>query len=575
MADIEVIKSLIDTALKKIPADLVLKEAQILDVFSGKMERKDIAIKDGYIAALGEGFKATETINIKGAYLLPGYIDAHIHLESTLITPIEFCKAVLPRGTTCVISDPHEIANVMGVEGIRYLLRITEELPIDFFFTAPSCVPATSLETSGAKLGLKELDQLLQEERIVGLGEMMNYPGVISKDEEVLKKIILALEKGKRVDGHAPGLQGEELCAYVSCGISSDHECVHLKEAEEKLKRGMYIMIREGSTAKNMSALIPLVRAYGISRFMLVCDDRHPQDLADEGHIDFLLKKAVSLGIAPNLAVRMVTFNPAFYFNLRRKGAVAPGYEADLVVVDDLREFFPRWVIKKGKVVAHEGKLIIDLPSSLSEPPPYTLNIKLPKNPFVIKAKAGKVRIIKIIPSQIVTEVEIERPKVENENIVSDTQRDLLKIAVVERHHGTGNVGLGLVRGFGLKSGAIASSVAHDSHNIVVVGCNDKDMLAAIKAIEQMKGGLVVVENEKILASLSLPLGGLISLDPLASVIQKLKNLNKKVKELGTNLDSPFMTLSFLALPVIPKLKITDLGLVDVETFSIVDLFIN
>ncbi len=573
--DVALMKQLIDTATKRVPADLVLKEAQVMDVFSGKIERQDVAVKEGYIAALGRDFPAKETVDLKGAYLLPGFIDGHIHLESSLISPAQFCKATLPRGTTAVIADPHEIANVLGVEGIRYILRITEKLPLDIFLTAPSCVPATPLETSGAILGPEELDPILDHPRVVGLGEVMNFPGVINGDSQVLEKIHLALSKGKKVDGHAPGLTGEELSAYVAPGISSDHECVHLKEAEEKLKRGMYIMIREGSTAKNMSALIPLVRAFGVSRFMLVTDDRHPHDLLEEGHLDFLLRKAVYMGIAPNLAVRMATFNPAFYFNLRRRGAIAPGYMADMVVVRDLRDFSPMMVFKDGRLVAQEGVLLEDIETTLPEPPPPSFNIKLPSHPFTIPARGTKARIIKVIPGQIVTEEEILEPHIQDGVVMSHPPSDILKVAVVERHKGTGNVGLGLVKGFGLKEGALASSVAHDSHNVVVVGVKDQEMLLAVKKVEEMGGGLVVVRGEEVLASLALPLAGLVSLDPAEEVARRVQELNKAALELGCTLENPFMALSFLALPVIPRLKITDLGLVDVEKFEVVDLFLE
>ncbi len=573
--DAALMKKLIDTATKREPADLVLKNAQVMDVFSGKIERKDVAIKDGYIAALGSNFPAQMTIDLKGAFLIPGFIDAHIHLESSLVSPAQFCKTVLARGTTAVVADPHEIANVLGVEGVEYMLRITQNLPLDIFFTAPSCVPASPLETSGANLGTKELEPLLDHPRVVGLGEVMNFPGVINGDPQLLEKIHLALSKGKKVDGHAPGLTGEALSAYVAPGITSDHECVHLKEAEEKLKRGVYIMIREGSTAKNMSALIPLVRAFGVSRFMLVTDDRHPQDLLEEGHMDFLLRKAVYMGIAPNLAVRMATFNPAFYFNLRRRGAIAPGYMADMVVVKDLRDFFPLWVFKEGRTVAQEGVLLEEIDTTLPEPPPPSFHIKLPPQPFRIPAQGKKARVIVVIPSQIVTEMEEAEPTLRNGDVVADTYRDLLKVAVVERHKATGNVGLGLVKGFGLQKGALASSVAHDSHNVVVVGTSDEDMVLAVKKVEEMGGGLVVVEEGKALAALPLPLAGLVSPDPVDTVARKVQELHRAAVQLGCKLDNPFMALSFLALPVIPRLKITDLGLVDVDRFQVVDLFVE
>jgi len=573
--DAALMKKLTDTATKREPADLVLKEAQVLDVFSGKIERKDVAIKDGYVAALGLDFPAQETIDLKGAYLIPGYIDAHIHLESSLVSPAQFCKVTLARGTTALIADPHEIANVLGVEGVEYMLRITQNLPLDIFFTAPSCVPASPLETSGAVLGAKELEPLLDHPRVVGLGEVMNFPGVINGDTQLLEKIQLALSKGKKVDGHAPGVTGEALSAYVAPGITSDHECVHLKEAEEKLKRGMYIMIREGSTAKNMSALIPLVRAFGVSRFMLVTDDRHPQDLLEEGHMDFLLRKAVYMGIAPNLAVRMATFNPAFYFNLRRRGAIAPGYIADMVVVKDLRDFFPMWVFKGGRMMAQDGTLLENIDTSLPEPPPPSFHIKLPPQPFRIPARGKKARIIVVIPNQIVTEMEEAEPTVKDGEVVADPARDLLKVAVVERHMATGNVGVGLIKGFGLQKGALASSVAHDSHNVVVVGTSDEEMLLAVKKVEDMGGGLVVVKGQETLAALPLPLAGLVSLDPVEVVARKVQELHRAALQLGCALDNPFMALSFLALPVIPRLKITDLGLVDVEKFQVVDVFLE
>ncbi len=573
--DVPLMKRLVDTATKRAPADLVLKDAQILDVFSGKIERGDIAIKEGYIAGIGLDFPARETIPLKGAYVTPGFIDGHLHLESSLVSPREFCKAVLPHGTTALVCDPHEIANVLGLEGVLYFLRITQDLPVDVFFTAPSCVPSSPLETSGAILGPEEIRTLLDHPRVVGLGEVMNFPGVIRGDPEVLSKIALALEKGKRVDGHAPGLRGDELSAYVAPGISSDHECVHLKEAEEKLKRGMYIQIREGSTAKNMSALLPLVRAFGVSRFMLVTDDRHPQDLLEEGHMDFLLKKAVYMGIAPNLAVRMATFNPAFYFNLKRRGAAAPGYIADLVVLKDLKDFSPIYVIKGGRVVAKNGALLEEVDSTLPEACPSSFHTRLPPRPFSIPAKGRSARVIRVIPNQIVTEAETSPVTIEDGEVRADPSRDILKIAVVERHHGTGNVGVGLVSGFELKEGALASSVAHDSHNVVVVGTSDEEMLAAVKAIEEMKGGLVVVKGGKVVASLALPLAGLMSLEPLEVVARKVRILHQSAKALGTTLENPFMALSFLALPVIPQLKITDLGVVDVEKFQIVDLFVE
>ena len=573
--DIPTMQELIAVATKRAKADLVIKGCMVMDVFCGKLERKDIAIKNGFVAGLGMGYEAYNVIELSKGYVLPGYIDAHIHIESSMLDPVEFAKTVLPRGTTAVVADPHEIANVAGNRGIEYMLNRSEGLPVDFFFTVPSCVPATTdFETSGARLGVEDIAEWLVHPRVVGLGEVMNFPGVINGDEELLRKIQVAISVGKRVDGHAPGVTGDALCAYCCTGISSDHECTHLQEAEDKLKRGMYIMIREGSTAKNMAALIPLVRAYGVSRFMLVSDDRHADDLVEEGHVDELLRKAVYMGLPPNIAVRTVTFNPAFYFNLRRRGAVAPGYIADMVIVEDLRGFFPLYVIKNGNVVAQDQRLLIDICSpKVGES--FKFNVSLGENPFKVVAKGEKIRVIGMIPDEIVTEHLVENAKVENGNVVADVDRDILKIAVVERHKGTGNVGVGFVKGVGLKRGAMASSVAHDSHNIIVVGTNDEDMELAVRKIVGMNGGLVVVAGGEVKGYLELPIGGLMSDRSVNYVSSKLKELKAIARALGAQQDNPFMALSFLALPVIPKLKVTDKGLVDVEKFCFVDLFVD
>lgn len=574
--DINTIKKLIKVAKKESKADLVIKGGTILDVFCGKLERRDIAIKDGFIAGIGEGYLAETEIDAKGCFIVPGYIDAHIHLESSLLHPIEFVKAVLPRGTTAVVCDPHEIANVLGNEGIDYLIRETEGLPVDFFFTVPSCVPAAKgLETSGAEITAEDIKYWLKHPRIVGLGEVMNYPGVINMDDEILEKIMVAIESGKKIDGHAPQLTGDDLCAYTICGMSSDHECTNLKEAEDKLKRGFYIMIREGSTAKNMASLIPLVRAYGVSRFMLVSDDRHPDDLLEEGHMDIILRKAIYRGLSPSIAVRMVTFNPAFYFDLKRRGAIAPGYIADIVIVNDLREFYPHYVIKNGKIVAKDMKLLFDLVRNISYPP-STFNVNLPKNEiFKVPAKGKKVRVIEIIPDEILTgEIVKELPIVEGK-VLSAPEEDIVKLAVVERHKGTGNVGIGFVKGLGIKKGAIGSSIAHDSHNIIIAGVNDTDMELVLNKIIEMKGGIAIALDGEIVEVLPLPIGGLMSDLPINRVVDKLRQLKVLTKFLGCKIENPFMALSFLALPVIPKLKLTDKGLFDVEKFSFVDLFIS
>ncbi|BAT70854.1 adenine deaminase [Thermosulfidibacter takaii ABI70S6] len=573
--DIPLMKSLINVATKREKADLVIKGCMVLDVFCGKLERKDVAIKDGYVAGLGHDYEAHNVLDLPKGFVLPGFIDAHIHIESSMLNPVEFAKVVLPRGTTAVVADPHEIANVAGNKGIQYMLDITEGLPVDFFFTVPSCVPATTeFETAGAVLGVEDIAEWLVHPRIVGLGEVMNFPGVINGDEEVLRKIYTAISVGKRVDGHAPGVTGDALCAYCSTGIASDHECTHLQEAEDKLKRGMYIMIREGSTAKNMAALVPLVRAYGVSRFMLVSDDRHADDLLEEGHVDELLRKAVYMGLPPNIAVRTVTFNPAFYYNMKRRGAVAPGYIGDIVIVEDLKQYFPLYVIKNGNIVAKNKRLLIDL-CSPKDSESFKFNVSLTERPFRVEAKGERIRVIGVVLNEIITEHLIEEAKIENGEVVADVDRDILKIAVVERHRGTGNVGVGFVKGLGIKKGAIASSVAHDSHNIIVVGANDEDMELAVKKIVDMNGGLTVVVDGGVKGYLELPIGGLMSDKDATYVSSKLKELKAITRALGAIPDNPFMALSFLALPVIPKLKITDKGLVDVEKFTFVDLFVN
>ncbi len=574
--EVEEMRRLIDVAMKREEADLVLSGAQIIDVFAGKIERKDVAIVGEYVAAVGKGFRAKEVIDLTGKFILPGFIDAHIHVESSMLSPVEFTRAVLPRGTTAVIWDPHEIANVGGVEAVEALIEAADDLPLDFFFTAPSCVPATHLETSGATLGLEELKRLLAREEVLALGEVMNYPAVLAGDEATLSKVALALGMGKRVDGHAPGLMNEDVSAYCAPGITSDHECTNLMEAEEKLKRGMYIMIREGSTAKNMSSIVPLVRAYGVSRFTLVSDDRTPVDLLNEGHADFLLKKAVYLGMAPNLAVRMVTFNPAFYYDLKRRGAVAPGYLADIAVVDDINQFNVSLVLKRGEVVAKDGEVVVPLRKETVLDFRDSCRVKLSPHLFRVNHKPGrKIRVITLIENEITTGEEHHIPLVEGDNVVADTTRDILKIAVVERHKATGNVGVGFVEGFGLKRGALASSVAHDSHNIVVVGARDEEMETAVKAVIDMGGGLAVVDGEEVVASLPLPIAGLLSDKPLSWVVERCREVDRAAEALGAKGASPFMHISFLALPVIPSLKLTDRGLVDVNSASFVDLFVD
>ncbi|HDS08896.1 MAG TPA: adenine deaminase [Firmicutes bacterium] len=561
-----------DAALGKYPSDLVLKNSKIINVFSGKIIEGNLAIIDGYIVGIGD-YVGKEEIDLEGRYISPGFIDSHVHIESSMVELKEFSKAVVPRGTTSVIIDPHEIANVLGLDGIRYMLDSAKFNPLNVFIMLPSCVPATDLETSGAALRAFDLHPLMHEKWVVGLGEMMNFPGVLNKDPVVLDKIAIAM--GERIDGHAPGLSGKDLNAYISVGITSDHECTELEEAREKLEKGMYIMIREGTATKNLEALIPLVNDYNISRFMFCTDDRHPNDLLTEGHIDYIIRRAIKFGVDPIKAIRIATLNPSLYFRLEKLGAIAPGYIADLVILNNLRDLDVYKVMKNGKFVSIGNKLTYVPPQYPEHRIRGTVNIKwLEEKDFMIPAETGKkANIIEIVPDQIITRAIRDYPKVENGVIIPDTEKDILLIAVVERHMASENIGLGLVRGFGLKEGAIASSVAHDSHNIIVVGTNFKDILRAVIRVRSRQGGLVFAKNGEVVENLPLPIAGLISNEPLEVVNEKIENLIKAVREAGSPLNSPFMQMSFLALPVIPELKLTDQGLFDVRQFKYIDLF--
>lgn len=565
------LESRIRIARGEASADLLLKNAKIVNVLSGDIHEEDIAIAHGMIVGFGD-YNARETIDIKGNYLSPGFIDGHIHLESTMVTPLEFSRTVIPLGTTSVVCDPHEIANVLGIEGIRYILKSGKDLPLDIYIMLPSCVPATEMETSGAHLGAHELSLLIGEERVLGLAEMMNFPGVINMDPEVMKKIKIANKK--IIDGHAPLLSGKALNAYISAGIRSDHECTGLEEAREKIRKGMWIMIREGTSEKNMEDILPLVNSANSRRCLFVSDDRHPLDLLRDGHINYSLKKAVGLGLDPLIAIQMVTINPAEYFRIAGKGAIAPGYIADLVVLEDLKDFNVKKVFKDGRLVAEDGKLISRDSGHEGIVIRSTMNLDTKSiGNLSIKAEGDRMKVIEMVPRQIITKKRIEGVKTENGEVVSDTERDILKIAVFERHTASGRTGIGFVKGFGLKRGAIASSVAHDSHNIIVVGVSDWDMEIAVMEIFGLKGGQVVVSDGKVIASLALPIAGLISDRPIEEVSQNVKELLKASKNIGCIIENPFMTLSFLALPVIPELKITDKGIVDVHKFEIVPLF--
>jgi adenine deaminase len=551
--------------------DLLLTNVQLIDVFSGRVEPQTIAIAQGRIVGFGS-YPAKEVLDLQGRFLAPGFIDAHVHIESSMVGVGGYARAVLPHGVTTVVTDFHEIANVMGIKGIHLMREGIKILPLNLYVMLPSCVPATPLETAGAEIQAEDLKNLMQEEWVKGLGEMMNFPGVINGDSEVLKKIEAA--QGKRIDGHAPGLSGKELIAYIAAGISSDHECTRRAEAEEKLCLGMYIKIREGSTAKNLEELIQIITPLNARRCMFVTDDRHPADLITEGGIDHCVRKAIRLGLDPIIAIQMATINPACYFPLPDIGAIAPGYQADLVVLEDLNEFKIDQVFKAGRLVAEKGKV---LPGVIDEKQVKAENtFHLPKisaEQFRIKALADRAKVIEIIPQQIITKKALHTVKTKEGWAVADPERDILKIAVVERHKGTGNIGLGFVKGFGLRDGAMASSVAHDSHNIVVVGANDADMAQAVQGIVEMHGGLIAVKAGKTLTSLPLPIGGLMSDQSIEEVRDGINRLHQTVREMGCKLEEPFMALSFLALPVIPELKITDKGIVDVTQFKIVPLF--
>jgi adenine deaminase len=565
-------KEIIRCARGDMPADLLLTGGNVLNVFSGEILSGDIAIKNGTIVGIGD-YQSIKRADIKGATAVPGFIDAHVHIESSMTGVDEFAQAVLPHGTTTVIADPHEIANVSGTEGIRYMLDTSAELKLNVFFMLSSCVPATDMETTGARLTADELRPFIHEERILGLAEMMNFPGVISADEDVLSKIHMARGARKPIDGHSPGLSGHHLSAYVAAGITSDHECTSHEEAREKLRAGMHIMVREGSAAKNLSSLLPVVDPVTYRRMMWCTDDRHPHDLLNEGHIDYIVRNAVRLGLDPVIAIQMATLNPTEYFNLKHLGAIAPGRQADILIIDNLKKLNIVQVYSRGQLVADGGRMLdTDGPQKPIQPP-RIMNVQPDRIDFSIPAHSRSVRVIDIIPNQIVTRALTSRVRIENGLAVSDPDRDLLKIAVVDRYSGTGRIGLGFVKGLGLKKGAIASSVAHDSHNIILAGADDRDLSCALRTIVDMGGGLAAVSNEEPLAVLPLPIGGLMSDAPIEKVCQHIDVLLQVAVELGSPLVNPFMTLSFLALPVIPQLKITDHGLVDVNTFQFVPLF--
>lgn len=561
------VERLISAAGGDAEADLLLTNARIVNTFTAGTEVGNVAICEGRIAGVGDYDLARETIDLKGQYLAPGLIDGHTHIESSMLHPVHYARAVVPRGTLAVVTDLHEIANVCGLDGIQFATRWSRQLPLDILVMAPSCVPATPLETAGDNIDVDKLTQVLSSPGVIGLGEMMNFPGVIGRQQEVLAKIQAA--SGRVMDGHAPGVHGRELNAYVAAGIRSDHESTTFTEAVEKLRRGMYVMIREGSSEKNLEALLPLVNDHTYRRCMFVVDDRSCSDLLEDGDIDAILRKAIALGLDPIRALQMATLNPAEHFRLHDRGAVAPGYVADLITMSDLKQLRIDKVFSKGKLVASGGDALFASPG-VTEELGDTVRIAPPSAESLrIESDDEAVPVIEIVPEQITTRHRTERVRKSGRTVMPDVERDLLKAAVLERHRATGNIGKAIVKGFGLKRGALASSVAHDAHNIVAVGVTNEDILQAVNEVAKLQGGLVACADGNVIASLALPVAGLLSLEPAEEVARQHKKVEQAACSLGTLPPAPFAILSFLALPVIPELRLTDLGLVDVTTFQL------
>lgn len=550
----------IDVAAGRAPADLVLKNATYVNVFSNELCHGDVAVAEGLIVGMGEYHGKVE-VDVSGKLVLPGFIDAHIHLESSLVSPTEFAKAVLPHGTTTVITDPHEIANVMGTDGIEYMLQATEDLPVDVRFMLPSCVPATPLDESGANLDYRAIDSFYDHPRVQGLAEMMNYVGVVNGDGQVVEKIVASQAHHKKIDGHAPGLSGKDLNAYIAAGVYSDHECSDMEDAMNKLRLGQYIMIREGTAARNLEALMPLLTSQYVDRCMFCTDDKHPNDLLEKGHIDYIVKKAISLGADPIVAVKAACHNAARYFLLNNRGAIAPGYLGDFVIIDDFQHFEIEMVYKRG-VLMYDGQLR-DFPAP--EIDPYL--VKRAHDTFHVAHLTAEDfsdgrphAVIGMIPGEIVTQ---DAGYADH----ADPEQDILKIAVIERHKNTHHIGLGYIKGYGLKRGAVATSISHDSHNIIVVGATDEDMAAAANRIVENRGGITVMENGQVLGEVTLSIAGIMSDDSLVMVNSALEDAKDEAFGLGVSRGiDPFMTLSFMALPVIPSLRITTRGVFDVSS---------
>jgi adenine deaminase len=561
------LRSLIAVARGDEPPDLVIEGARVLSVFTREWLELDVAVSGGVVAGLGS-YEGGERVDARGQWLVPGFIDAHVHIESSKLTPAEFARAVVPHGTTGVVTDPHEVANVLGLAGVEWMLDASEGLPLDVFVMAPSCVPASGFESPLGPLSPADMEAILRHPRALGVAEMMNFPGVIAGDPDVLARIV-----ADHVDGHAPGVTGRALNAYIAAGIRSDHEATTFEEALEKRRRGMWVLLREASNARNLRDLLPLVAQYGPEHCAFCTDDREPDLLFREGHIDQMCRIAVGEGIAPEDALLMATLHPARCHGLLDRGAVAPGLRADFVLLDDLESFRVARVWKDGRLVAAGGEAEPFARAAIPDRVRRTMNAApLASDAFAIPASSARVRVIEIVPNQLITLARSEEPAVVDGFVVADPSRDLAKIAVIERHHATGRVGLGLVRGFGIREGAFASTVAHDAHNLVVVGTSDADMTACASRLQEIGGGIVVARDGAVRGELPLPVAGLLSDEPVEDVVERLEALQAMLAEQGVRDAAPFMTLSFLALSVIPALKITDRGLVDVERFELVPL---
>lgn len=569
---------IIPVARGKQPADLLLKNARIVNVFSGEIERANIAIFRKRIAGIGDYSEGKQVIDLHGAYVVPGLIDAHLHIESSMVSPVEFAKTVLPRGTTTVIADPHEIANVLGLDGVEYLIKSTEGVPLNLYIMLPSSVPATNLENNGARISVMDMIGFVEKHpRVLGLGEVMNYPDIINGDHDSIAKIELLRHKYKKIDGHIPGISGKDLNAYICAFIRSDHECTNVEEAKEKLARGMQILVREGSVARNLDELLPLINEKNYPFISFCTDDKHPNDILNEGHIDYMIRYAIKKGIDPITAVRAATINTARHYNLRSMGAIAPGYKADFVIVDNLEEFRISMVFKDSKLIAENGKLVIDI--NREQFPLEEVNtFKCPhieEKDLEVLNKGENIRVIRVYGDDVLTKELRMEPKTKDGRIVSDVNRDILKVASICRYCEEKSMAIGFINGTGLKQGAVATSVGHDAHNMSVIGTNDADMVVAANRVIDMGGGLVIANSGKVLAELPLPIAGLMSNLSSKEVAERLGHLKTVLKELGCEVPDLFMTLSFVQLSVIPELRITNQGLVDVINNNFVSLFIG